>query len=160
MTLFQLARMNKTMRNLEKRMILILPRLSFFGEEKERDKLIVIDNDSGLADCSYTSASFLTDMRKSCYSCVLNFYLFYPEKANWKLMISQTKMLNLFAAYVNLSSVTSILSVSCTRVTFCQIPKSSLWLDRLPIDLSHKSSSGKILTNLSRVATVLFQYQL
>ena len=155
MTLFQLARMNKKMRNLERRMILILPRLSFFGEEKERDRLIVMDNDSGLA-----FASFLTDMRKFCYSCVLNFYLFYPEKANWKLMISQTKMLNLFAAYVNLSSVTSILSVSCTRVTFCQIPKSSLWLDRLPIDLSHKSSSGKILTNLSRVATVLFQYQL
>ena len=37
---------------------------NFFRDEKENDKLIVIDNVSDLADCSYTFASFLTVTRK------------------------------------------------------------------------------------------------
>ena len=37
---------------------------NFFRDEKENGKLIVIDNVSDLADCSYTFASFLTVTRK------------------------------------------------------------------------------------------------
>ena len=38
---------------------------NYFGEEKQQDKLIVMDGISSLADCSYAFFSFLTVPKKS-----------------------------------------------------------------------------------------------
>ena len=54
-----------------------------FGENSIRDRLIVFDDVSGLADNSKKFASFLTVARKYNYNCVYIFHTIYPEKANW-----------------------------------------------------------------------------
>ena len=52
------------------------------GEKEKIDKLIVMDNVSGLADKPGDFASFLTVAKKFGYSCVYIFHIFYLEKAN------------------------------------------------------------------------------
>ena len=51
-----------------------------FGEKSKRDRLIVIDNVSVLADWSKKTASFLTVARKLNHHCVYSFHTLYPEK--------------------------------------------------------------------------------
>ena len=53
---------------------------SGFGEETKRDRLIVMDDVSGLADESKKFVSFLTVARKFNYNCVYVFHKIYPEK--------------------------------------------------------------------------------
>ena len=82
-----------------------------------------MDNISGLADRSHAFASFLAVTRKSHCRCIYNFYLFYPEKANWKLRLSHIQMFNLFPAYVDVPSAMNISFGNCTRITIRYIPK-------------------------------------
>ena len=53
-----------------------------FGEKSVRDRLIVFDDVSGLADDPKKFVSFLTVARKYSYNCVYIFHTIYPEKAN------------------------------------------------------------------------------
>ena len=87
-----------------------------FGENKKRDKLIVFDV-SGLADDSKKFGSFLTVARKYNYNCVYAFHTIYTEKSNWKTILSQTNIFNIFPASVPISSVKKILELSCIRKT-------------------------------------------
>ena len=68
----------------------------FFGKEKEYNKLVVMGDVSGFADRSQAFASFLTVTRKLCYSCIYNLHIIYPEKAIWKLILSQIQTFDLF----------------------------------------------------------------
>lgn len=112
---------------------------NFFRDEKENDKLIVIDNVSDLADCSYTFASFLTVTRK--FWCSSIYLWFIRKKTIWKLMLSQIQMINLFPAHLDLSSSSiNILSINWIRGTFHYIPKKRLWFNRLFLDLSRENS--------------------
>ena len=79
--------------------------VNIFGENKKRDKLIVFDDVSGLADDSKKFASFLTVARKYNYNCVYAFHTIYTEKSNWKTILSQTNIFNIFPASVPISSV-------------------------------------------------------
>ena len=56
---------------------------NIFGEKSVRDRLIVFDNVSGLANHSKKFVSFLTVARKYSYYCVYIFHTIYPKKANW-----------------------------------------------------------------------------
>ena len=56
--------------------------VNVFGEKLIRDRLIVFDDVSGLADDSKKFVSFLTVAGKYRYSCVYIFHTIYPEKAN------------------------------------------------------------------------------
>ena len=76
-----------------------------FGENSIRNRLIVFDDVSGLADNSKKFASFLTVARKYNYNCVYIFHTIYPEKANWRTILSQTNIYNIFPATVPLNSV-------------------------------------------------------
>ena len=89
----------------------------FFGENSIRDRLIVFDNVSGLADNSKKFASFLTFARKCNYNCVYIFHTIYPKKANWRSILSQTNIYNIFPATVPLNSVRKILEGACIRKT-------------------------------------------
>ena len=51
-----------------------------FGKEQKLDRLIVINDVSGLADKSNAFASFSTVSRKFKYNCVYIFHIIYPEK--------------------------------------------------------------------------------
>ena len=112
---------------------------SIFGEKINRDRLIVFDDVSGLADHSNKFANFLTVARKYKYNCVYIFHTIYPEKATWKTILSQTNIFNIFPASVSLSSVKRILDGSCVRKTTRYIPRSLLWINRLFIELANKS---------------------
>ena len=113
--------------------------VTIFGEIINRDRLIVFDDVSGLADHSNKFANFLTVARKYKYNCVYIFHTIYPEKATWKTILSQTNIFNIFPASVSLSSVKRILDGSCVRKTTRYIPRSLLWINRLFIELANKS---------------------
>ena len=112
---------------------------SIFGEKINRDRLIVFDDVSGLADNSNKFANFLTVARKYKYNCVYIFHTIYPEKATWKTILSQTNIFNIFPASVSLSSVRRILDGSYVRKSSKYIPRSQLWINRLFIELANKS---------------------
>ena len=96
--------------------------VTIFGEIINRDRLIVFDDVSGLADNSNKFAIFLTVARKYKYNCVYIFHTIYPEKATWKTILSQTNIFNIFPASVSLSAVKRILEGSCVRKTTKYIP--------------------------------------
>ena len=112
---------------------------SVFGEKINRDRLIVFDDVSGLADKSNKFASFLTVARKYKYNCVYIFHTIYPENTIWKTILSQTNIFNIFPASVSLTSVRRILDNSCVRKSSKYIPRTHFWLNRLFIELANKS---------------------
>ena len=73
------------------------------------DRSIVMDNVSGLADKFNDFASFLTVFWKFKYSCIYIFHIIYPEKSIWKLILSQTKIFNIFPSSLEKSSVMKII---------------------------------------------------
>ena len=113
--------------------------VNIFDEMINRDRLIVFDDVSGLADNSNKFASFLTVARKYNYNCVYIFHTIYPEKAIWKTILSQTNIFNIFPASVSLNAVKRILEGVCVRKTTKYIPRNSLWVNRLFIELANKS---------------------
>ena len=124
-----------------------------FGENKKRDKLIVFDDVSGLADDSKKFGSFLTVARKYNYNCVYAFHTIYTEKSNWKTILSQTNIFNIFPASVPISSVKKILELSCIRKTSKYIPQSSLWISRLFIELANKNDKVCLTLDCSNINT-------
>ena len=110
-----------------------------FGENSIRDRLIVFDDVSGLADNSKKFASFLTVARKYNYNCVYIFHTIYPEKANWRTILSQTNIYNIFPATVPLNSVRKILEGACISKTSKYIPQASLWISRHFSELANRN---------------------
>ena len=125
--------------------------ISVFGENINRDRLIVFDDVSGLADKSNKFASFLTVARKYRYNCVYIFHTIYPENAIWKTILSQTNIFNIFPASVSLSSVRRILDNSSVRKSSRYIPRTHFWLNRLFIELANKSE--KVCLTLDQTNT-------
>ena len=113
--------------------------VNVFGEKSTRDRLIVFDDVSGLADTSKKFVSFLTVARKYSYNCVYIFHTIYPEKSNWRTILSQTNIFNIFPASVSLNMVRKILEGVCIRKTSKYIPHASLWISRLFIELANRN---------------------
>ena len=112
---------------------------NIFGEKSVRDRLIVFDDVSGLADDSKKFVSFLTVARKYSYNCVYIFHTIYPEKANWRTILSQTNIYIIFPATISLNDVRKILEGACIRKTSKYIPRASLWVSRLFIELANRN---------------------
>ena len=66
------------------------------GEKMILDKLIVMDNVSGLAGKSDEFANFLTVSRKYRLTCVYIFLTIYPSRQNWQMIMSQAQTFNFF----------------------------------------------------------------
>ena len=60
------------------------------------DSLIVMDDVSGLAEKSEAFGNFLTVSRKFGITCVYVFHTIYHTRQNWKMILSQTKIINIF----------------------------------------------------------------
>ena len=54
-----------------------------FKEERKFDKLIVMDDVSGIADKLNYFANFLTVSQKFGYICLNIFHIIYPTKSIW-----------------------------------------------------------------------------
>ena len=118
---------------------------SVYGENIKRNRLIVMDNVSGLADTSQKFGSFLTVARKFKYHCVYMFHTIHPEKSVWKLILSQTNIINIFPASVPLTSVKKLLEGNCVRKTTGYVSINSLWLTKLFIKLANDDSEKTCL---------------
>ena len=123
--------------------------VKIFGEVIDRDMLIVFNDVSGLADNSNKFASFLTVARKYKYNWVYIFHTIYPEKAIWRTILSQTNIFNIFHASVPLTAVKRILDGVCVRKTTKYIPRTSLWINRLLIELANKNEKVSLTLDSS-----------
>ena len=73
---------------------------NYLGENVILDRVIVMDNVSGLADRSEELANFLTVSRKNRLTCVYIFHTIYPTRQHWQMILSQTKIFNFFPGSV------------------------------------------------------------
>ena len=112
------------------------------GENNILDKLIVMDDVSGLAGKSDNFANFLTVSRKFDFACVYVFHTMYATRSNWQMILSQTKIFNIFLGSLQTSSVIKILSSCCNRHTYKYIPHRNLWLNRLYFKISNSSEKN------------------
>ena len=117
-----------------------------YGEKSTRNRLIVMEDVSGLADSSTKFANILTVARKFKYHCLYIFQAIHPEKAIWKTILSQTNLLNIFPTSVPLSTVKKVLEVNCICNSNKYIPVNSLWVTKLFIRLANVDSEKTCLT--------------
>ena len=101
------------------------------------DRLIVLDDVSGVADLSKKFANFLTVSRKYGYNVVYVFHVIIPSNQIWQKIISQTNIFNIFPASVPFNSVSKILQANCISRGKGYIPVRSLWLTRLFTELAN-----------------------
>ena len=80
-TILYLLKDNKTIVNIENDDLEI-------GENDVLDRLIVMDDVSGLANKPTEFSSFLTVSRKYRYTCVYIFHIIFPDMSNWQTILS------------------------------------------------------------------------
>ena len=102
------------------------------------DRLIVMDDVSGLADKSTEFSSFLMVSKKYDYTCVYIFHIIFPHTFHWQMILSQTKMFNIFLSAIQLGNMSKILTNNCDRETIKYIPKRELWINRLYFEIAKK----------------------
>ena len=85
------------------------------GEELEIDKLIIMDDVSGLANKSEEFSNFLTVSRKYGFSCLHVFHTIYPGRQSWEMIMSQTHIFNFFPASIHSSRILKMLSLIASR---------------------------------------------
>ena len=120
--------------------------LTNYGEKSNRNRFIVMDDVSGLADLSSKFANFLIVARKFGYHRLYIFHAIHPEKTIWKTILSQTNLLNIFPAFVPLSTVKKVLEANCIRNSNKYIPVNSLWVTELFIRLANDDTEKTCLT--------------
>ena len=108
------------------------------GEKDIFDRLIVMDDVSALADKSNEFCSFLTVSRKYRYSCIYIYHIVFPQLRNWQMIISQTKIFNIFPSAVQLGNLSKLLTNNCDRETLKYIPKRELWINRLYFEITNR----------------------
>ena len=90
---------------------------NLFGENKKMDRLIIMDDVSGVADISKKFANFLTVSRKFGYHCVYVFHVVSPSTQIFQKIISQTNIFNIFPASVPNNTVSKTLQNNCITQT-------------------------------------------
>ena len=108
-----------------------------FGENKKLDRLIIMDDVSGVADVSKNFANFLTVSRKFGYNCVYVFHVIVPSSQIWQKIISQTNIFNIFPASVPYNTVSKIIQSNCILQSKKYVPARPLWLNRVFSDLAN-----------------------
>ena len=115
------------------------------GELPAVNRLIVIDDVSGLADKSEEFSNFLTVSRKYGFSCIYVFHTIYPGRQSWEMIMSQTHSFNFFPGSIQSSRILKTLSLFASRQKNTYTPNQQLWLNRLYFQISN-SKEKKCLT--------------
>ena len=110
---------------------------SFFSENRKMDRLIIMDDVSGVADISKNLSNFLPVSRKFGYNCVYLFHVIVPSSQVWQKIISQTNIFNIFPASVPFNTVAKITQSNCILESKKYVPARSLWLNRVFTDLAN-----------------------
>ena len=111
--------------------------INSFGENKKVDRLIIMDDVSGVADISKKFAKFLIVSRKFGYNCVYVVHVINPSCQIWQKIISQTNSFNIFPASVPYNTVAKILQSNCILQSKKYVPARSLWLSKVFTDLAN-----------------------
>ena len=77
------------------------------------DRLIIMDDVSGIADVSKNFSNFLTVSRKFGYNCGYVFHVIVPSSQVWQKVISQKNIFNIFPASVPFNTVSKIIQSNC-----------------------------------------------
>ena len=109
---------------------------SVFGKKISMDRLIVMDDVSGVAENCKKFAEFLTVCRKYKYHSIYVFDVLAPETQIWKNILSQTNIFNIFLSSVPYDTVSKILQSNCKQTRQKYIPARSMWLHRVFTDLA------------------------
>ena len=89
-----------TIDNDEEKADLDVSKCNIFGENNTFDKLIVMDDDSGLAGKSNDFSNFVNVSRKFNYLFLYIFHIAYPTKSVWQMILSQSKIFNIFPSLI------------------------------------------------------------
>ena len=101
-----------------------------------------MDKIPGLADKSSDFATFLTVSQKFKYSCVYIFHINNPMETMWKLILLQTKILNIFFGSVEHSSIFKILLTNYIWGTVSYLLQNPLWINKFFANLANKSEKN------------------
>ena len=101
------------------------------------DRLIVMDNVSGLADRLEKFANFLTVSQNYGLTCVYIFNTIYPKRQHWQMTLSQTKTFNFFPGLIQAVAIIKILSPFASRYKHNHIPHRDIWSNRLYSQISY-----------------------
>ena len=124
---------------------------SVFGEKISLDRLIVIDNVSGIADNCKKFTEFLTVCRKYRHHCIYVFHIIMPENQIWKKILSNTNIFNIFPSSVQYNTIAKILQSNCRQTTKKYVPARSMWLNRVFSDLANTDEQHCLATDCSGV---------
>ena len=114
------------------------------SENDKLDRLIVMDDGSGLAGKSTEFSSFLTVSRKYGYSYVYIVPIVFSHMSNWQMILSQTKIFNIFPLAIQLGNMSKILTNNCDRQTMKYIPKRELWINRLYFEIANRKNYSRL----------------
>ena len=117
------------------------------GEKNIFNKVIVMDDVSGLAGRSNGFANFSTVAQKFNFTCVFVF----------QMIISQTKIFNIFPGSLQTTSVAKILSSYCNRYTYKYIPHRILWINRLFFEIPSSISLATDTRDLNNLGPSKFR---
>ena len=107
------------------------------GENLIVNKLIVMDDVSGLADKSEDFSNFLTVSRKYGFSCVYVFHTIYPGRQSWEMIMSQTHIFNFFPGSIYSGRISKTLAFFASRQKNGYVPNQQIWLNRLYFKISN-----------------------
>ena len=80
--------------------------------------------------------NFLTISQKFGYICLYIFHIIYPTKSIGQMILSQTKIFNIFPSTIQLGNKLKNLTNNCDWETINYIPASDLWIN---LSLSNES---------------------
>ena len=83
------------------------------------NRLIVMDDVSGIADNCKKFAEFLKVYRKYRYHCIYLFQIIVPDSQIWKEILSQINIFKIFPSSVPYNTIAKIIQNNCRQTCFC-----------------------------------------
>ena len=120
------------------------------GELPVVNRLIVLDDASGLAHKSEEFSNFLTVTRKYDFSCLYVFHTIYPDRQSWEMIMSQTHIFNFFPGSIHSSRILKTLSLFASRQKKTYIPNQQIWLNRLYFQISNSKEKNVLQLTLEK----------
>ena len=117
---------------------------SLEGEKSQIDKLIVMDDVSGLADRCEDFSNFLTVSRRYGFTCVYVFHTIYPERQSWEMIMSQTHIFNFFLGSIHSGRILKTLALFASREKNSYIPTNQVWLNKLYFQISNSKEKLRL----------------
>ena len=83
------------------------------------NRLIVMDDVSGIADNCKKFAEFLKVYRKYRYHCIYLFQIIAPDSQIWKEILSQINIFKIFPSSVPYNTIAKIIQNNCKQTCSC-----------------------------------------